>query len=287
MLGAILKSEAYERSASTAPPPTRPQRSLELPLSTSDHQIDLRVPSASSGILSPNESNRQGIGMQLLAVLILISGYIWLAVLLARYATKAYSRTVGRFAIWTMICLPFADALIGRAILQDMCKIKGEIAVKEHFVGIEGISSGSDVFADSAKYYGYMWVESAPSFGWVKRSMSDGPGPGHIVERARPLAKYELNERRDEPSAYFRTTHYSVRTTHYSGTTVNDSRELSGFDWVSFRGGWAERTLMMISDAGPRDVAQCTGRYTLDERIRQMLHRTVEPLMFPKDFTRP
>lgn len=167
--------------------------------------------------------------------------------------------------------------------------MEGEIVVKDKFVEVEGISSGSDVSSDSAKYYGYMWVESAPSFGWVKRSMSDGPGPGpgHIVERARPLAKYELNVRRHEPSAYFRTTHYSVRTIHYSGTTVNDSRELSSFDWFDFRGGWAERTLMMISDAGPRDVAQCTGRYTLDEKIREMLHRTAEPLMFPKDFTRP
>lgn len=222
--------------------------------------------------------------MQGIGALILIFGYFWLAIFVVRLFTKGKSRIWGIVAACTMVFLPFSDALIGRVILQRMCSAEGEITIKEKFTEVEGIASGDYVSPDSAKYYGYMWVESTPSIGWVNRSVSDGRGPGHIVERARPLAKYELHERHAEPSFYFRKTHYAVRTTHYSSTTKDDSRELSSFNWFAFRGGWAERVGMMISDAGHGNVAQCSGKYTKHEKIREMLHLTVEPLMFPKEF---
>lgn len=211
--------------------------------------------------------------MIILGLLILFCAYIVLAIAITNSAARLLPRPASTIVAVLFVCLPFADALAGRALLRSRCASDGKIVIKEKVSGAEGIADDLDtVFEDSPSYYGYRWIESSPHFsGMVDRAISTGDRKAVIEKNVEPKAKYRLHTGYRQDSLYFFKTRISVRTT-------DTGHELSRFDWFEFRGGWVEYIFMLLTDAGPRPVAEC-GNFDVRHRKEiELLHATVPPL---------
>ena len=206
-----------------------------------------------------------------LGLLVLLIGYLWVSIGLTRAAARSLSVPAGTAVGLLLLCLPFVDALAGRALLRSKCASEGGVVISERATGVEGIAT-SAVFDDSPSYYGYRWVESFPSSssGLVDRATLNGSEKAEIEKNVQPKAQFQIHEGDRQDSAYFYTTRTSVRK-------ADTSQEMSHFDWFEFRGGWAENIAMSLSDAGPSVVAQCGDFRSKHDKVKELLHTTVQP----------
>jgi hypothetical protein len=209
-----------------------------------------------------------------IGILIIFCGYVWLSIFLVRTVHRWQSVPKTVAAALLIIMLPFVDAVAGRALLRHKCEADGQIIIKESIPDIEGIALQYGVSESDPSHYGYNYIEGGLIYKspWMlDRIKSDGMGNVSNIEKNIELkSKYMLDEKSLEDSTYFYKKRISVKE-------IRSGRELSGFNWYRFHGGWAERILMAFSDAGPSSVAEC-GK--TDEQLNKelaLLHKTLIP----------
>ena len=209
-----------------------------------------------------------------IAILVIFCGYIWLAIKLVRITLRwqSWSKTIA--AILLVALLPFVDAVAGRALLQHKCKTDGQISIQERVSNVEGIALQYGVFESSPSDYGYNYIEGGLTYKapWMlERIKSDGLGNVSNIEKNIELkSKYMLDEKSLDDSTYFYKKRISIKE-------ITSGRELAGFNWFSFRGGWVEKIAMAFSGAGPSSVAECGTANQQSDKQLTMLHETLIP----------
>ncbi len=174
--------------------------------------------------------------------------------------------------------LPFADVAIGRAVLQAKCKEQCAVVTKRSIAAVDGFFYAYGASTDAPNYYRYRYVEGNrypydPGVP-VDRVTATADGKNLIEKRVPPKAIYELVEEYRQDSLYFFSNRTFVRV-------IATKEELSSFVWLSFRGGWAERTIMMFSGAGPSSVASCGDSSANYKKTLEALHSSLLPATAP------
>ena len=201
-----------------------------------------------------------------LAVLLLLALYVAAAGFVVRLAWRRLGALLGAAALLVVITLPFADALAGRALLKTKCERDTQVTPVRVVPNVEGIYTKGRPFKDSPTYYGYKYVEGSRSSGGPVDRAEDGG----VAWDVQPRAQFELWEGSREDSYWFYSYRYAVRV-------QNTREELASVTWHTFRGGWPERILMGLSDAGPGTVAECGDPSAKKRKLLELLHRTLQP----------
>ncbi len=208
-----------------------------------------------------------------LGILFLLIAYVWLNIKLVRYVWKNLSKPTATIATLVTLAFPFADSMIGRADLKAKCEEGSRIVVKRSIPNIEAIFLDGGITDDSPSYYGYKIIEDKgywPDQG-VRRATESGDPKSAIIEKnAEKIAIYGLQTEGLPKTFWLNAERYSI-----NNRAKTD--ELGSFIWYSFRGGWAERVVMAFSDAGPSRVAECGDTTAELQKIKELLHATLQP----------
>jgi hypothetical protein len=199
-----------------------------------------------------------------ISVLLLVTMYVVASVWVVSRCHKWAAVAV----FLSLVSLPFLDAIAGRIYLTRKCATEGAISVTRIAKDVHGIRLNGLVSVQDAKKYGYNYIESAEDWrdGLVSRATA-GPGHERVETNVRPQAQLELTSGTRQKGLVLDTVRISVRE-------VSTGYELGGYSDFYFNGGWAERLVMMFTDAGPGIVDSCRFPHT---RRRELLHRVAEP----------
>jgi hypothetical protein len=193
-----------------------------------------------------------------LAVLLFFVGYVVWGIFIVLIGWRYRSWLGGALAALIVIALPFTDALIGRAILKGMCAKSGNVSSPDKVVEIKCLGVQYGVYKDSPAYYGFRCIEGGhtdkSSLMYERAEVGEDGTTVEIRKNVQPTARYVLHRTASLEGPYAPFYFFRERTTIRE---IETGRELAGYDWFLFRGGWAERLLMSFSDAGPSPVAQC------------------------------
>lgn len=211
-----------------------------------------------------------------IALILVIGAYVWIAKKAVNVAWETSSR-LAAFVLAIFILAPSVDAVAGRVVLKKRCARDGKIRVFERVSGVDGLRADS-VYESSPQYYGYRFIEGRefrdPDTAQyrVDRAEREGlVGTATLLRRVQPIAKYELVEEYAKRSGYyFQSSHIAVRE-------IDSGHELASFDWIEFRGGWAERFIASFSDAGPGIAAACDAPSKRKSWTFEMLHQALKP----------
>lgn len=210
-----------------------------------------------------------------LAVLFMLCGYIFIAIFAIKGARKkVWSPLVPVF----VIAFPFADALVGRAVLQARCDAPSAMVIARTVKNVDGISIEQGPFEDSPTYYGYEFVEGArrrSNNTWdgivlVSRATAISGGKSVTEDRVPSKALYEVVEERSRSGFYFGKSQTIVRA-------IETKEEMARLDWWGFNGGWAEQAALIFSDSGPGEVASCGDFREKHKRMVEILHKSLQP----------
>lgn len=212
-----------------------------------------------------------GIGLLIFVIL-----YIWFAIALGKWAHRNLSPRPALAVSILMVILPFVDAIAGRIVLKEKCNQQGSV-VLESIQEVKGIGVQGRVYPGAPSYYGYQFVEGGYPYSGhntpkrLERAEIDpASGVFQVVQDVEPKALYLLIEGDRQDSAYFFQTRTSVKERL-------TSREIASFNWFAFRGGWAERVAMALSDAGPGTVSSCGDVKDKREMTITLLHSALPP----------
>jgi hypothetical protein len=212
-----------------------------------------------------------------LGLLIVLIGYIWLAIAIGRWAARSLPRLAALTVSLLLVILPFVDAVAGRIVLKTKCNQRGSVIVLDSIAEVEGIGVGYGVFSDSPSYYGYQFVEGGYAYKdapWMfeRAELDPVSGKVQIAEQVLPKAKYLLLESPRQDSMYFFQTRTSVNE-------KTSGRRIASFDWFAFRGGWVERVAMAFAGAGSGKAASCGNVKDKHEKTIAMLHAVLRPAL--------
>jgi len=209
-----------------------------------------------------------------LGVLILFAGYCWITRVMIRAAFRNGDRGLGWAVLVVAILLPLVDAQLGRLVLRHKCETEGKISITESVRNVDGFATYS-TSPDAPAYYGYRFIETAPvrSSGTVnvlveRAEIGENGKNAEVFKKVISKARYRLDTGPRNASLFFYQTRISVRE-------IATDRELSGFNWFDFRGGWAERVLSALSDAQPSSVANCGNHEVRRQKTLELLHGTL------------
>lgn len=211
-----------------------------------------------------------------LGILFLLFAYIWLNIKLINYVWKNLSKPAATVTTILILAFPFVDAMIGRAELKAKCEVGTRIVVKRSIPNIEAIFVDGGITDDSPSYYGYKAVEDKGyNDKWhgqgVRRATESGDPKNAIIEKeAEKIAVYGLWTEGLPKTFWLNAERYTI-----NNRAKTD--ELGSFIWYSFRGGWAEYVVMTFSDAGPSRVAECGDTEAELNKIKELLHTTLQP----------
>lgn len=182
-----------------------------------------------------------------LAVVLLVVGYLTAAVWLVAKAKGARQKLT---VLAIALLLPTADAIIGRIYLQHLCDTAGGLRVMRTVDDVAGFldeAGGGDYWITRA---GFQFIEQRHSAtGQVDRAELVS---GRVVwERGVPAKaayRYVGPVRRDR-GLYTEDAYVvdAIGTGEVLGRNTN----------FLFKGGWVERLIAALSDAGPGAVAGC------------------------------
>ncbi len=226
-----------------------------------------------------------------LAALISILGYCVFVFCIVKFLSGRVKIITNILICIFFIALPFLDAKVGRIMLDKKCQNDSNISIFYSVSNVEGIGVRGGVFKSSPKYYGYRFVEGGFSHVYkyvgntftsdfqymFARAEVDKDGNEMKIQKGIvPKVKYMLDEKLTKKSTYFIKERISI-------IEIKTGRELSGFNWYSFRGGWAERFLMIFTGAGSkRSFKNCGGYELKRNKTIELLHRTLKPSSFKK-----
>jgi len=201
-----------------------------------------------------------------LSLLLVLCTYMLVAWGITSFVRKVSSRRVAVVFGWALFALPVFDALIGHTALEVLCRTEGKIFVHQVVLGVTGIGVESSVDANSPAYYGVQVVEGDLATSNQRQlTRITLAQDGLSYKREFPVSAesaFLLKNTYWETSAYF----------HRQRTIVIDrktGREMAGFTWFWFRGGWAERVLFLGS-TGPA----CGSGEEWASKMRDLLNRT-------------
>lgn len=205
-----------------------------------------------------------------IAMLIALIIYGWLGVFMVRLAWRKLNVVLAILIAILFVGMPFVDAIAGRMWLKQKCETDARIIVFRSISGVDGIYTRYGPFINSPIYYGYQFVEGGEPTGSISRSIKMGGMEATMEKNVESKSLYELLDEPRQDSYWF----YSVKSVVRVRKT---GEELANFTWYSFRGGWAERFAMMLSDAGPGAVAECGNYENRHKKIIELLHTALKP----------
>lgn len=214
-------------------------------------------------------------------MLVLVVGYVAGGIALVLAVWRRTSWRVGSALAVTLAALPFVDAHVGRIVLSHKCENDGKISIREKVRDVDGIGVQYGVHKDSPKYYGYQYVEGGYAYRFEQspymfsRATRTQDGNEATIEKnIQPRARYLLHNGQRQDSWYFFQERVSIQE-------IGRGRELSGFNWYQFRGGWAEQFIGQFFDSGPRPVASCGDFKVRGAKTQELLHATLQPASNP------
>ena len=232
-----------------------------------------------------------------LAVLALLGFYVFLAIILFKIAKTTSTKVI---AVLLILLTPTADAIYGRAKLQQMCKAEGGLKVYREAHNVEGFMYESNDERLMTQY-GYQFIE-----------IDEYPGESEYEAKRLGLKKYTRlfnnNGQIEREVGVIYKSKYRVKTRNlnYHPTIIDEKRPYDRFQdsieeiesneilatdtQIAFNGGWAERLIALFSDAGGSSVAWCNNvasdhwqrKVKLFTSSRQMLN--IQLLSLKKNF---
>lgn len=202
-----------------------------------------------------------------LFVLFLLAIYIWGAYKIVRWIKPVWGKTLVVVAI---LLIPTADAVYGRIKLKHICETEGGLKVYKTVEGVEGFFI--DRLGATPEWitkYGYRFVESKGVGGRPMRLSREQDGRIVAEENIVPRSKY-----RYEYSGTNFDIGYARGEKRIRDLQTNEI--FARYVDFSYEGGWAERLVGRISDAGSGFVGNC--QYGADTiSLYQFVSETLKP----------
>lgn len=183
-----------------------------------------------------------------LAVVLLLVGYLALVLWLVMRVRGPLAKLI---VLIIAILLPTADAIVGRIYLRHLCNTEGGLHVSRQVSGIDGFQDRGGADEAWVRQHGFRFVETKPrSNGLVDRI--ERRDDKIVLLRAVPArSAYRVHLR----TSVARRPGFAVD--EYVVEDVASGDIVSRYTDVGFTGGWVERLVGRLSDAGPGTGARC------------------------------
>ena len=158
------------------------------------------------------------------------------------------------FVVGLVVLLPTADMVVGRVYLKYLCAKEGGLKVHRVAEHVEGFLDDGAVTEYLPRELGYRFIEGRSSSGrYFRYTRTDGTFVRE--ENIVPISKYRVR------SIHIGDTRSMYMRYEYVVEDIRSAEVLAVDTEIGFNGGWAERFLAQLSDAGGGGVAWCGSGY--------------------------
>lgn len=185
-----------------------------------------------------------------LLVLFLLGVYVWIAYKAVRWTRPRWGKVL---LVLAFVLVPTADAVHGRIRLKQLCEAEGGLRIYRTVEGVEGFYEASKPDETWIRKYSFVFVEGEGTLNGksvIDRLVLQADGNIRLEKNVEQRSKYRLRFGRGNVSDSYLRTDVVVETTN--------SKELLGrITDFNYAGGWVERLLAVISDAGRGSAGTC------------------------------
>lgn len=182
-----------------------------------------------------------------LLVLFLLGLYVWGAYKVVRRVRSVWGKVL---LVLVLILIPTADAVYGRYELKQMCAKDGGVKINRVVSNVDGFmdTTASRITATSTETewltkYGFEFIESKAEGGLVDRVTRQPDGKLIEEKEVQPRSRFIFDAPYGEIKRGFGYNEYRV--------IDSANKEILALSRnITYRGGWVESLLAIISDAG-------------------------------------
>lgn len=202
-----------------------------------------------------------------LGVLVMVGLYLFISYKIVKYAKRAWLKAA---VLIVMLLIPTADAIYGRIKLKHMCEAEAGLKVYRVVHHVKGFMAGT-AFSDYwVKEHGYQFSEDRPLHGTTTtRYTLKNDGKIEVEKNVLPKSQYRLRFEQFGEKKTYGHTRYFIEDITTGEILATDTQ-------VTYHGGWAERFLAMLSDAGLGNVAWCSSRSYPEIREANLVSSTLK-----------
>jgi hypothetical protein len=207
-----------------------------------------------------------------LFVLFLLGLYIWGAYKIVRWIKPVWGKAL---VVVAVLLIPTADAVYGRIKLKQMCETDGGLKIYKTVEGVEGFYEPSTLLDETwIRKYKFAFVEGQ---NWsngklvIDRLVLLPDGGTRLEKNVNQRSKYRFRVGRGNLSDLYLRTDFVVETI--------DGNELLGrITNFNYAGGWAERLVVGISDAGRGSAGTCDLNPYIRGLHQDLVMATLKPM---------